>query len=41
MKTKERTTKNTAQINYTSRSHLPTLQDAKLQEISIIEMAGT
>jgi hypothetical protein len=40
-KTKQRTTKkNTAQINfdaenYTRKSHIPTLQDAKLQEISM------
>jgi len=39
-KTKQRTTKkNTAQINfddenYTGKSHIPTLLDAKLQEIS-------
>lgn len=45
-KTKQRTTKNTAQTNfqdeiYARKSHIPTLQDAKLQETSITEKAGT
>jgi len=43
--TKQRT-KNTVQINfedeiYTRKSHIPSLQDAKLQEMSVIEKAGT
>jgi hypothetical protein len=39
-KTKKRTKKNTVQINfdfenYTCKSHIPTVHDAKLQEISM------